>query len=117
MPDIINGFVEENEFRNVLLDEPEVLIAAQMRDVVDGAGDEIVEPDDTMTIAQQIVCQVRSEKTRCSGDHRDRLACLCVFAIGCFGAGHTSLRSCITEGEWRRKQKRTGFDIWESVGR
>ena len=43
MPDVIDGFVKEDEFRDVLLNEAEVLVAAEVGDVVRAAGDEVVE--------------------------------------------------------------------------
>jgi len=43
VPDVMDRRVEENKFGDVLLDEFEVWVAAEVRDVVHRAGDEIVQ--------------------------------------------------------------------------
>ena len=46
MPDVIHRAFEKNEFRHVLLDESEILVAAEVVDVVHAASDEIVHAND-----------------------------------------------------------------------
>ena len=68
MPDVIHRAVEENKFRHVLLDEFEIRVAAEVRDVVHRAGDKIVEADDFVAARQQQIGQVRTEKAGGTGD-------------------------------------------------
>ena len=68
MPDVIHRRIEENKFRHVLLDEFEIRVAAQMRDVVHRAGDKIVDANDFVAARQQQVGQMRAEKTGGAGD-------------------------------------------------
>ena len=44
-------------------------MALQMRDVVLGAGEEIVDAEDLVALLQQPVDQVRAEETGAAGDH------------------------------------------------
>src|SRR5207249_69107 len=68
VPDVIDGDIEENEFGDVLLDELEVGVAAQVRDVVHAAGDEVIYADDFVAARQQQVGEVGAEKTGGAGD-------------------------------------------------
>ncbi len=61
-------FRQENEVRDVVLDEREILVAGEMLDVLEVAGDEIIDRDDAMTFRQQPVGQMRPEKTGPTGD-------------------------------------------------
>ena len=45
-------FRQENEIRDVVLDEPEFLVAGEMPNVRGVAGDQIVDGDDAMTFRQ-----------------------------------------------------------------
>ena len=68
MPDVIHRRVEENKFGDVLLDELEIRVAAEVRDVVHAAGDKIVNADDLVAAREQQVGQVRAEKAGGAGD-------------------------------------------------
>ena len=48
-------FREENEIRDVVLNEAEILVAGEMANVRSVAGDEIVDGDDAMTFCQKPV--------------------------------------------------------------
>ena len=61
-------FRQENEIRDVVLDEAVILVAGEMLDVVEIAGDEIIDRDDAMTFRQQPIGQMRPKKTRATGD-------------------------------------------------
>ena len=60
MPDVIDGFVKEDEFRDVLLNEAEVLVAAEVGDVVRAAGDEVVEADDFVAFGEEEIGEMRA---------------------------------------------------------
>jgi len=47
-----------------------VRVVEQMGDVVLGAGEEVVEADDIMTIVQQAVAEMRAEEAGAAGDER-----------------------------------------------
>jgi hypothetical protein len=69
---VIEFFVrQKNEIGNVVLDEMKILVAGEMADVRGVAGDEIVDRNDAMTFRQQPVRQMRSQKTRATGDNRN----------------------------------------------
>ncbi len=64
MEDVVDPAGIKEIFRDVLLDEAEVLVAGKMRDVVGVAGDEIVERDDIVPLREEAVAQMRAEKPR-----------------------------------------------------
>jgi hypothetical protein len=66
-------FREEDKIRDVVFNEPEFLVSGQVPDVRRVPGDQIVDGDDSMTLSQKAVYDVRAEKTRASGDNRNRL--------------------------------------------
>ena len=68
MPDEIHRSLEKNKLGDVLLDEFEIRIAAEMRDVVHAAGDKIINADDPVATRQQQVGEVRAEKAGGAGD-------------------------------------------------
>src|SRR5439155_11369997 len=70
VPDIINWAIEKYKLGHILLNEPKVPVASQVRDVVHAAGDEIVDGDDFMATPQQQVHQVRAQEPRTAGHHR-----------------------------------------------
>jgi hypothetical protein len=55
VPDVIDVFVQEDEFGDVLLNEAEVLVAAEVRNVIDVAGDKIIEADDFVPLSEQVI--------------------------------------------------------------
>src|SRR5438270_13735390 len=62
MPHVIHRNIEKNELRHILLNEPEVSVASEMRDVIHAPGYEIINPDYFMTALKQIVGQMGAEK-------------------------------------------------------
>ena len=68
MPDVIHRAFQEQEFGDILLNELELRIAAEVRDVVHAAGDEIVYADDFVAARDQQVGEMRAEKAGGPGD-------------------------------------------------
>ena len=58
MPDVIHLHVKKQKLRHILLDEPEILVPRQMRDIVHTAGDQIVHRDHPMPAPQKVIHQV-----------------------------------------------------------
>lgn len=98
MPDVIDVFVEVNEFGDVLLDEAEVLVAAEVRNVIDVAGDEVIEADDFVSFGEEVIGEVRTEKACCAGDDGEGLGFLLLF-----GAARHTRAEWIPEGGYGRK--------------
>ena len=65
--------VDFQRLDDVGFDERVVRIAAQMGDVFRLAGDEIVDADDFMALAQEQVGQVRAEKARGAGNQNSHI--------------------------------------------
>ena len=61
-------FRQEDVVRNVVLDEPVILVARRDARCCRSAGDEIIDRDDAMPFREQPIGQMRSEKTRAAGD-------------------------------------------------
>src|SRR6266404_859892 len=80
MPNVIDRTLEKNEFRDVLLNKFEIRVAAQVRDVIDGASDEVVDADDLVPAREQQVGQVGAEKPGGASDDTD--------GSGSFGGCH-----------------------------
>jgi len=73
MKDVIEFFVrQKNEIGNVVFDEMKILVAGKMTDVCRIAGNQIVDRDHAVTFGKKSVDQVRSQKTRATGDNRNR---------------------------------------------
>jgi len=70
MPDVIHRTLQEDELRDILLDEPEVRMATQVNDVVPVAGHEVVDGNDPVPALQEQIHQMRPEKAGAAGDHR-----------------------------------------------
>jgi len=68
MPDVIHWLIEENKLRHILLNEFEIRIAAQMRDVVHRTGHEIVNADDLMSASDEQVREMRAKKAGRTSD-------------------------------------------------
>ena len=51
-----------------MLDELVALIAREVRDVVGVAGDEVVEPDDLVTVREKAIGEMRAEEAGAAGD-------------------------------------------------
>ncbi len=63
MENVIHLVRDEHILRHVVLDEPVILVAGEMLDVGEIAGDEIVDGDHAMAFRQEPVGEVRAEKT------------------------------------------------------
>src|SRR4051794_16513537 len=71
MEHVINPvFRQENEIRDVVLDKPVVLVPGEVRDVLEVTGNQVVDRDNPMTLSQQPISQMGSEKTCATGDYR-----------------------------------------------
>jgi len=68
MPDIIHRAFEKNKFGHVLLDEFEIRVAAEVRDVVHAASDKIINADDLVAARNEQVGQVRAKEAGGAGD-------------------------------------------------
>ncbi len=68
MPDVIHGHIQEDKLGHVLLDELEIGVAAQVRDVIHRAGDKVVDADDLVPARQQQINQVGAQESRGAGD-------------------------------------------------
>ncbi len=53
---------------DVVADELELLVSHEVRDVVRRPGDEVVEPDDLVTVGQKAIAQMGAEEARGAGD-------------------------------------------------
>src|SRR5207244_11602380 len=72
MKNVVDFFVgQENEIGNVVFDEMEILIAGEMADVCSVAGHKIVDRDHAVTFAEKSIDQMRSQKTRATGNNRN----------------------------------------------
>ena len=58
---------------HILLDKAVVLIARQMFDVREVAGDQVIDRDNPMIFGQQSVRQMRAKKPCAAGDHGNRM--------------------------------------------
>src|ERR1041385_8185097 len=68
MPNVLNRRIKENKLGDVLLNEFEIWIAAKMRDVIDTASNEIIDPDHLVTAREKQIGQMGPEKTGRPGD-------------------------------------------------
>ena len=69
MPDVVHGRIQKNELGNVLLDELEIGMASQVRNIVNTAGDEVVDANDSVATRQQQIRKVRPQETGRTGDN------------------------------------------------
>jgi hypothetical protein len=77
-------FRQKNEIRNVVFDEPEIFVPGEMSNVRRVTGDQIINGNDTMTLRQKSVHQMRAEETRTASNDGN--------GMGVFG-GHCALLS------------------------
>src|SRR5438552_19025072 len=68
VPHVMDRDIEEDEFRDILLDELEIWIAAEVGNVVHAAGDEIIDADHLVTTREEKIGQVRAEEAGGAGD-------------------------------------------------
>src|ERR1700730_17216359 len=74
MENVVESFFrQENVARNVMLDEGEMPVAGEVRDVLGIAGDKIIDRNDPVSFRQQPVGQMRPEKTSATSDDRNLL--------------------------------------------
>jgi hypothetical protein len=59
----IDRFPQENVFGHIMLEKPKALVTQQVLDVVDAAGEKIVQADYLMTPLKQLIAKVTSEKS------------------------------------------------------
>ena len=72
MKNVIDFFVwQENEIRDVVLDEVKIFVAGKVSNVGHVAGDQIIDRNDAMTFGQEPVAQMRTEKTGAAGHDRN----------------------------------------------
>ena len=69
MKNIVHLSFKKDVVSNVVLEELELLVAEQMRDVRRVAGDEIIETDNAMPFGQQSVAEMGAEETGAAGDN------------------------------------------------
>ena len=87
MPDVVDLAIQKDEFGDVLLDELEIGVAAQMDDVIDRPGDEIVDADHFMAAGQEEIGQMGAEEAGGTGDDGGGLAFFhseCLVNVGWF---------------------------------
>ena len=68
MENVIDLVRDEDVARDVVLDEPEILVAREMRDVRRVPRDEVIDRDDPMPFGEQPIRQMRSQKPRPARD-------------------------------------------------
>ena len=56
------------EIRHIVLDEAEALVTQEMRYVFHIPGREVVDADDLMTLFDQVIAKMASQKARTAGD-------------------------------------------------
>ena len=73
MENVIDLVLDQDVTRDVVLDESEILVPAQVRDVRRVPRDEVIDRNDSMTLGEQPVRQMRAEEPRSTRDHRNFL--------------------------------------------
>src|SRR6266446_5069689 len=68
MPDVIHRDIQKDKFGDVLLNEFEIRVAAQVRYVIDRAGDKVIDANDFVAAGEQQVGEVRAEEAGGAGD-------------------------------------------------
>ena len=71
---VVDRLGEEERLADVVLDEGEVLATAQMLDVAQAAGDQVVDADDAAALLEQAFTQMRAEKAGAARDQRGATA-------------------------------------------
>ena len=74
MPDEIHRLLEEDELSDILLNELEGRVPTEVSNVLDAAGDEVIQADDPVAARQQKVGQMRAEEASGTSDDGDRLS-------------------------------------------
>ena len=68
MQDVVHGSVDVDVVGDIVLDELEVGIPRQVRDVGDVAREQVVDADDRVAALQQRLGQVGTDEAGCAGD-------------------------------------------------
>jgi hypothetical protein len=66
--------LDDDRLRHVVAQELEPVIVEEVLDVLAGAGEEVVEADDLVAGAEQLLAEVRAEKSGAAGDEDARHA-------------------------------------------
>ncbi len=69
MPDEVHGAVEEEVLGDILRDEAETRVTGEVREVVGGAGDQVVEDRHAVSAREQQIGEMGTEKAGAAGDH------------------------------------------------
>src|SRR4051812_27625149 len=72
---VIDFLLDQDVARDVVLDEPEILVPSQVRNVRRVTGDEVIDPDDPVPLRQEPIRQMRPKKPRPTCNHRNFLRC------------------------------------------
>ena len=72
MPDVINQTIKKKELRDVLMNESQITVTGQMRDVIDIASDKIVYSNDLVPPAQKQFHQIGTQEPGATRDDRGR---------------------------------------------
>ena len=67
--DEVERLVDEERLRDVVVDEPERVVA-DVLDVRERAADEVVDADDALAALEEVVAEMRAEEAGSSGDER-----------------------------------------------
>jgi hypothetical protein len=67
MEDVVHWTVDVDGVDNVVVEERE-LVLAQVRDVLERSGFEVVDTDDAVALLEQVVAKMRSEEAGTAGD-------------------------------------------------
>lgn len=73
MEDIIYFSLNVDVFRHVIMNELKILIPDEMADIVNTSREEIIHADDSVSLLNQSVAEVRAEEPRSSRDDADML--------------------------------------------
>ena len=68
MPDVIHRHVQEDELGDILLDEFEIRVAAQVGDIVHAAGDKIIDAHHLVAAGQKEVGEMGAKKAGRAGN-------------------------------------------------
>jgi hypothetical protein len=68
MQEGIDRTIDVERLAHVVLERPEVGVAAKVGDIAGRAGDEVVDAEDLPAVGEQPLTEVGAEKARASGD-------------------------------------------------
>ena len=70
MKDVIYRTWNKDVFRDIVPDKLKIRIPGQVLDVIGIPGDQIVDPNDSESLREQSIAQMRTKKARSTGDYR-----------------------------------------------